>query len=169
MDTVIIPLSKRGKCAGKYVAIVDEADKDLADLSWTVNALKNTQYAMRHIRINRKQIAILLHRVILSRMLGRELLSSEQTDHINGDGLDNRRENLRLATSSQNHWNQKRASNNSSGYKGVTWSKHNKKWRAQIMYKKNPIFLGYFDRPELAHEEYCKAAKELFGEFANFD
>lgn len=85
-------------------------------------------------------------------------------DHADGDGLNNRFANLRLALPSQNNFNQRKRADNTSGYKGV--SKHRNKWRAEINAYGTYRHLGTFDTPELAHMAYCKAAAELHGEFA---
>lgn len=100
-------------------------------------------------------------------MLGRKLAKGEFPDHINGNGLDNRRENLRLATRSQNSINRGKQSNNKSGYKGVSWNKRDKRWTAQITINKHIINLGGFDTPEQAYEAYKEAAKQYHGTFAN--
>ena len=71
-----------------------------------------------------------------------------------------------MATHSQNMKNRKINKNNTSGYKGVQWHKRDKKWRASIVVNKNKIHLGCFNCPKEAHDAYCRAAKELHGEFA---
>jgi hypothetical protein len=163
--TVEIPLSPNGKHAGKYVALVSEKDEDLANFTWHVQVQKTGTYAKRVTgTVNTR----MLHTVVLERILGRELERHELADHINGDGLDNRRNNLRVATKSQNMQNKRIGSNNTSGYKGVSWANSIKKWVAQIRVNGKTIILGYFDEPESAYEAYCKAAKEHYGEFANF-
>jgi hypothetical protein len=87
-------------------------------------------------------------------------------DHKNRDGLDNRFKNLRLATDSQNHGNNKTSKNNSSGYKGVFFSKRDKKWFAQIGYKRKRIRSKGFHNPEGAYQWYCIEHKKLFGDFS---
>ena len=87
-------------------------------------------------------------------------------DHRDTDGLNNRLENLRLATVSQNNANAPRPCNNSTGYKGVSWLKARRKYQAQIQCKGKKQHLGLFDRPEDAHEAYVCAAYGLFGEYA---
>lgn len=86
-------------------------------------------------------------------------------DHIDGNRLNNRINNLRVATSSQNQANS-RVRLNSSGYKGVTWHAQAKRWQAQIKDQTGCRYLGLYETPELAHAAYVAAAHELFGEFA---
>jgi len=88
-------------------------------------------------------------------------------DHINGDKLDNRIENLRAATVGQNQHNRKTNANNTSGYKGVSWNKARKKWITGIKLEGKRIHLGYFDNVEEAAEAVRKAREELHGDFAN--
>jgi phage-related protein len=92
--------------------------------------------------------------------------ASYQIDHINGDGLDNRIANLRLASSSENQRNIGLRANNTSGFKGVHLHRESGRWRAVIYINKRQVHLGAFPTPELAHMAYCKAAAELHGEFA---
>lgn len=92
----------------------------------------------------------------------------EQLDHINGNHSDNRIENLREATQSQNMANKK--TTNKTGLKGVRylpWIKKGKCWLAQITFNKKTTYLGSFYTKEEAHSAYCDAAKRLHGEFFN--
>lgn len=89
-----------------------------------------------------------------------------QVDHINGDPLDNRRENLRLATPAQNQANRRKRSGGSSVYKGVSWHKKGRAWRATINLDRKQIHLGFFKDQTEAAKAYDAKAKELFGEFA---
>lgn len=164
-DYITIPLSKTGKNAGKYEAIVSIEDAGLANYNWSFYRNHKTIY------VNRRQSkkGILLHRVIMERILGRALLTKEQVDHINHNGLDNRRSNLRLATQNQNQHNSTAYKNNTSGYKGVTWHKQHRKWYAQIVVNNKHIYLGLFTDPKDAHAAYCEAAKKHFGNYANLD
>ena len=87
-------------------------------------------------------------------------------DHINGDPLDNRRENLRIVTVQQNSMNQTMRKTNKSGVSGVCWHKGNGKWEATITYKYKQIYLGSFDTLEEATKARKDAEEEYFGEFA---
>jgi hypothetical protein len=89
-------------------------------------------------------------------------------DHINRDRQDNRIANLRIADGFQSKANSPIYSNNTSGYKGVSWYKRQKRWVACICMRRRVVHLGYFDTPEDAHAAYCAAAIELHGDFANF-
>ena len=105
----------------------------------------------------------LLHRIIMGEPDGKEV------DHINGNTRDNRRENLRLCNRAENGRNRGKLSNNTSGFKGVSWNKETDKWRASIMVGDGKQkHLGYFDDPETAYQSYCLAATKYHGKFAHF-
>jgi HNH endonuclease/AP2 domain len=89
---------------------------------------------------------------------------SRLIDHRDGDPSNNRWNNLRRATASQNGANARRRSNNSSGFKGV--SRHRSRWRASIRKNRRTHHLGIFSTPEAAHAAYVAGARRLFGEFA---
>jgi hypothetical protein len=86
-------------------------------------------------------------------------------DHINGNTLDNRQENLRVCTITQNSKNQRKKKNNTSGYKGVVWDRKKAKWLSNITVNYKYIFLGYYDTPEKAYEAYVTASKKYHGDF----
>jgi len=109
---------------------------------------------------------IFMHREIAKRM-GLDL--SNEIDHKDNNGLNNRRENLRTATHAQNNQNKGKSKNNTSGYKGVNWEKRRNKWRARIYFNKNYIHLGYFNDIEEAAKAYEKAAKKYHGKFARIE
>jgi hypothetical protein len=102
--------------------------------------------------------------------MGRDLLRREEVDHINGEGLDNRRENLRLATHAQNLKNLKVPKNSTTGFKGVSFRKDKRKYEAYIKYDNNPRKrLGYFKTAKEAAEAYNDAAAEFHGEYARLN
>lgn len=166
-DFITIPLSKQGKHKGKYAAIIDEIDNDLAEINWRVFISTNTEYVSRTVRQDGNQRTEQLHRVVLARKLGRGLLATEIVDHINGNGLDNRRSNLRLATPIQNQQNSRKRTDNTSGCKGVHWRKDAGLWTAQIRINGSLQFLGYFDTKEAARDAYNATALQYHQEFAN--
>lgn len=127
-------------------------------------------YAARNIRLpNGKRTTSFLHVEIFEKVLGRSLTEDEDVDHVNLNRYDDRKQNLRLATCPQNCSNQGKRSDNTSGYKGVTWHKVIGKWIAQIASNKKHSHLGTFTDPIEAAKAYDKAAKELHGEFARLN
>ena len=90
----------------------------------------------------------------------------ESVDHINGNKLDNRKENLRICSHAQNMWNTKTPKTNKSGSKGVHWQEDRQKWVAQICYKNKTISLGRFNSFEDALKARLDAEKKYHGEFA---
>jgi len=149
-----IPLT-RGK-----VALVDDEDYELLN-QWKWYAVKshNCWYAQRTIYQGVNNSYIKMHRLILNTPEGM------QSDHINGNGLDNRRENLRVCTNTENCRNQK-PQKHSSIFKGVTLYKSRNKWVARIKVSRSSINLGIFNSELEAAQAYDKAAEKYFGEFA---
>jgi HNH endonuclease/AP2 domain len=126
---------------------------------WHAAFWKNGFYANR--RNGKGHIP--LHREILNAPTG------SIVDHINGDTLDNRKENLRLCTSTENTRNQRLVKRNTSGYKGVSWHKHQKKWIVRIRVNRKLIHLGYYKELIAAAKAYDVAARFYFKEFANLN
>jgi hypothetical protein len=154
-----IPLTKG------QVAIADDADYEwLSRWKWQAHWNKGTRsfYASRADYSNGRnaQRVIIMHREIIGATEG------QHADHVNHGTLDNRRANLRFATSSQNSCSRRKQTNNTSGYKAVNWEKNKNKWRARIKLNGKKRSLGYFTDPVLAAQAYDKAALELHGEFA---
>lgn len=146
------------------VAIVDDADYGwLSQWKWYANQNNNHWYVGRHYSFDGKHGSIHMHRVIMSPPLGL------QVDHINNDGLDNRRDNLRICTHAQNIHNQSKQLNTTSSFKGVCWHKRTKKWRAYICVAAERKHLGRFTSEIQAALAYDAAAREHFGEFANLN
>ena len=149
-----------------YTALVDDADYDLLNACrWHVTITDGMPYAVRSVVGEQTYSRIWLH-------MGRVILdcgAGEIADHINGDTLDNRRANLRIATPAQNAQNSRRKSSNTSGHKGVSWSAEKQQWRAEIMAFGKRTFLGRYDCLESAAHAYRTAAAQLHGEFARTD
>lgn len=145
----------------KYT-IVDNKDFEwLNQWKWCVSG--NKKYAVRHIKINFKKYKVIyMHRLILN-------TTNNQTDHINGDTLDNRRKNLRIVTPQQNNFNLGKRKDNKSGYKGISWDKQRNKWIATINLNKRRIYIGHFNNVKNGAKEYNKIARQYFGEFARFN
>ena len=141
-----------------YVEIDDQDTYLLTAIKWHVMRGHKSP-TVKYVAGNRGE---LLHRVILGLKPG----DKRQVDHINRDGLDNRRENLRICTSAQNQANRGPNRNNSCGFKGVAWNKTKDAWQATIQVSGKSIYLGRFPTKEEAHEAYRQAATKYFGEFA---
>lgn len=155
--TVEIPLT-RG-----HVAIVDDEDAErVSAFKWCVAICAGKRYAQHSYRdqfnVGR---SIYLHTF---------LTGWNYIDHKNGDGLDNRRANLRPATPAQNAANKRLSSKNSTGYKGVHLYRRTGRYRAYIgRGNQKTLHLGYFDTAEEAARAYDAAALEHFGEFARLN
>lgn len=140
----------------------------LIDIKWhiiTPNKYNHTKYMITNI--NGK--TVYLHRFIMEKIIGRKLKKGEIIDHINGNGLDNRRENLRICTQKQNTYNQVSIKNMSSKYKGVYYRKDAKKYQSKIIPNRKTIHLGYFKTEEEAALAYNLAAIKYFGIFARLN
>lgn len=149
-----------------YVTLVDDMDADIADKKWCVKCTPRSPYAIRSISIDGKATRLYVHRVILERIIGRPLADGEFVDHIDGDGLNNTRSNLRLASKQQNNCNRGLDRDNRSGVKGVHWRPTRGKWQARITINQKIKHLGYFVNIDDAAKCYNDAAIALFGEFA---
>ena len=147
----------------KY-AKVDPADyKRLKGYAWSASKkVGKCFYARRHtVGGKEKQKLIYLHKEII------EVPDGMVIDHINHDGMDNRSENLRPATRSQNMYHRrKRSDAKTSKYKGVSWKKDRREWLARIGFQKKEIHLGYYRDEIEAARAYDDAAKKYHGEFA---
>lgn len=151
-----------------YIAIIDEQDADLAEFKWSsLITPRASVYAWRFTKIEDQWQHVLLHRLILERILNRRLIKGELCDHENGEGTDNRRENLRLASSLQNAQNKGMRKDNTSGFKGVSYRKDTGRYVARIYVNKLCIRLGNFATAEDASDAYKQAAIEFFGNYAN--
>jgi hypothetical protein len=103
---------------------------------------------------------IRMHQLVMRSLPGQVI------DHKNGDGLDNRKENLRFCARFQNSWNMKIHKHNTSGIKGISWCKETQSWHAQFQHCRKKINLGCYDRIEDAEKIYAETTRKLRGEFA---
>lgn len=149
-----------------YVTAVDSADYErVAGHEWRANVHRRTDgssrvYAMRAVRCGGRTAQQMLHRFIMDTPAGMD------TDHINGNGLDNRRSNLRVCTHGENMRNRRPQTGVSSAYKGVSWNKAAGKWLAQIRLGGKHKHLGLFTSEQDAAAAYDRAAQDLHGAYA---
>jgi hypothetical protein len=145
------------------VALVDAADYEwLTRHKWyAVHCWADKFYAGRR----NCGTKLYMHRAIL------DASPDMYVDHVNGDTLDNRRANIRMATHSENQYNRGTQANNTSGYKGVALSVDNRpgrrnRWVAQIKANGKSVYIGSFATAEAAYAAYCEAAMQYHGEFS---
>ena len=143
-------------------ALVDDCDYEyLMQWKWQFHTRKSTGYANRLGCVGGKRRRIYMHRLVADR-IGMNA-QHRDVDHVDGNGLNNQRNNLRLATRSQNNVNSKRPKNNTSGFKGVYPHAQVNKWCAQIGVAGRRLYLGYFDDPREAASAYNEAALKRCG------
>jgi hypothetical protein len=140
------------------VALIDKEDFDkIKDYGWYAHFDKvgKTFYAITRTHGTN----IIMHRLILNAP------DSLVIDHADHNGLNNRKSNIRVCSQSQNCMNKKVQSNNTSGYRGVSFHKTKNKYQATIMVNRKQVYLGTFNTALEASEAYQIAAKKLFGKF----
>lgn len=128
---------------------------------WCMNVtlLQEKRYARR----TQDRKTIYMHRELMNPPEGMEV------DHINGNGLDNRKANLRVCTKEENQQNSKKRTGKSSSFKGVCWDSSGRKWRARITVDKKHLQIGQFEMELKAAEAYDKEARYYFGAFAKLN
>ena len=162
-DYRLIPLSQ-----GQFAKVSPHRFDELMQWKWYALWYRNINgfYAQRGVRLTiggrKTRRTILMHRYIL----GLEYGDKREGDHANRETLDNQDGNLRIATRVQNQENSSIHKDNASGFKGIAFDKSSGLWFSRISFYGKRIYLGHFRTPEAAHESYCAAAKEIFGEFA---
>jgi hypothetical protein len=156
-----IPLG--GARAAGRVALIDSKDRRLvAGYSWSIfdpehKGRRRVAYARTSIRRDGREVALYMHQLIGGWPM---------TDHINHNGLDNRRANLRPVTPAQNAANRRPQIGSSSRYKGVGWNRRGRNWTAVINLAGRRLYLGHFTNEEDAALAYNAAALEAYGDYA---
>jgi hypothetical protein len=148
---------------GQRILVDDDDYEWLSKITWHVSAWGYAQTNAKDPADGKKR-TVFMHRMILGLKRG----DPEHVDHINGDRLDNRKSvNIRKCSPSQNMHNVRQRSNNSSGLKGVSFSKGMKRWTATVNVNGKRAHLSYHDTREEAHNKYCEVASRLHGSFFN--
>ena len=151
MESTVIKISE-------YDVLISSCDLEkIKEHKWYKTTSAKGKIYFAYCKSDKERIK--LHRFIMDCPAGKCV------DHINGNTLDNRRENLRICTQAENNFNLPKPKTNTSGYKGVYWNKAVRKWQALIQVNKKKIRLGSFETPEQAHKAYCEAAKKYHGDY----
>ncbi len=148
---------------GNFALVDDDMYDHLMQWTWHIRNGGYAAHPYREAGRGSKQRLILMHRLVNNTPDGLF------TDHINGNKLDNRRENLRTVTLTTSAWNVGMKPTNTSGYSGVTWWERDRKWTAQVMHNRRMHRIGYFDTKEHAALAYNVAAQELKGPYARLN
>ena len=175
--TFIFVESKSKHFPGKHTITIDTEDWDkVKEYRWSIKGSSTQTYPYAITFIPRPggghreskdgyrrhwSVGLLLHHLIIGKPP-----KGMVVDHVQHDGLDNRKENLRIVTFQQNHWNRKGQRNSSSNYKGVSLQKTSKKWMSQLWTNGKRIYIGSFSCEHEAALAYNKKAVELWGESA---
>lgn len=148
---------------GNSILVDPEDYPEMSKYKWHLSHGYAKRNSVKSDRIEGARISIYMHTILNKTPNGKE------TDHANMNRLDNRKKNLRAASSSENSFNclKPKRSISSSRFKGVSWAKHAKKWMVRISIGKKPKYLGYFDCELEAAKCYDVHAVRYYGEFAN--
>lgn len=146
-----IPLTQN-----KFALVDDDMYEELSKYKWFAFKGVRSFYAGRSQQVNGKARQVKMHRFIMNAPAGLYV------DHINQDGLDNQKHNLRLVTASENSFNRPMNKNNKSGYRCIRWYKQTNKWMLQM----KDTTVGYFANLDDAVKTYNIKAKEYWGDFA---
>jgi hypothetical protein len=156
----LIPLTQ-----GQFAIIDNDDFERVNQFKWYANKAPNTFYANRQVQINRKRQTIHLHRFILN------LDTKFLVDHVDGNGLNNQKSNLRTCTNQENSRNKRLSKKGTSSFKGVHYDKKYDKFEAQIKINYNSNFIGYNTDELICAKFYDAVARFYFKEFAkcNFE
>lgn len=154
INQYLVPLTQ-----GKFAVVDAEGWEKVKHFKWHFN----DGYALRGVRRNGGVSKIRMHRFLMDTPKGMD------TDHINGDKLDNRYCNLRVCSHHENIMNRQKSIKNTSGYIGVSWHKNYNKWSAQINIEGKKKTIGYYDDKIEAARDYNKMAIKYRGEFARLN
>ena len=151
-----------------YVALIDDEDYDRVSSfgRWQVTVKRGKLYAVRIVGRMKNKVrssaTTSMHRFIMNARP-----SDQEVDHIDGDGLNNTKANLRFASRIENCRNLPRARlNNRSGFRGVSWHKKAGKWMTYGKYDGKGVYLGLHESPESAARAFDEFARTHYGEFA---
>jgi len=151
---------------GKFALVDDEDYKELSEHKWCLSARATSSYAIRAEYLNGERLGVVyMHRQILDP-------GDSHVDHRNGDGLDNRRDNLRICSQRENTYNRPGNRGVTSRFKGVSWMSSRAKWAAHIYVpvpgarRGRSTYLGLYDDESQAAAAYDRAARVAHGDFA---
>ena len=157
MSNKVLTYSRISKTDKLIEFTYSESDKDTVEShKWHIN---KCGYVVRTQQKNNKHTCLYLHRVLMSPP------STKIVDHIDGNPLNNTRENMRVCFKQQNSMNQKKRCTNRSGFVGVCWDKRSSRWEASLTYKYKKKFLGYYNDKQDAIKARKEAEEKYFGEF----
>lgn len=160
--TIITPTYREIQLVNGGVTIVDEQDYEMFSfLPWMklTGRRASTSYAWLSFKLYGKTINVWLHRLIVDPLI------DQYVDHADGNGLDNRRSNLRICSPSQNSCNKKRREDNTSGVSGVSWHIRDKKWYVSVTFGRSRVHIGSFLDYRLAVAARNEAVVRMQGEF----
>lgn len=145
---------------GKKVLVDAEDYEKVIAIDWKYQLHKGKEYVRVQRWVEGKNVTTYLHSF---------LMNGRMVDHINGNGLDCRKQNMRVCSKKQNNMNRSKAKNNTSGYKGAYWRKDRSTWQSRISVEGKNVHLGYFPNSEDAARAYDKAARSYYGEFGKLN
>lgn len=147
---------------GMHAQVDDEDYDKLKNYRWYFYKNGNNYYTLTNIKQNGRYVTKQMHVMIMGTPKGMH------TDHIDGNGLNNQKSNLRICSCAENTWNS-RSIIGSSRYKGVNWHKETRKWQAKICVNRKQIHLGVHSSEKEAALAYNEAAKKHHGKFARLN